>query len=111
SGGGGRPSAGTEGAPSRGLCHSFAGGARVLMGDGTGQAIGQGRGGGKIAGSVPGRAGDEVHAVQEGIVTRTGHHLRHGPGAPTLACVSRARRGGGGCGRRLPRGGSGWGPR
>jgi pretoxin HINT domain-containing protein len=73
--GGGRaeePSAGTEEATPA-TCHSFAGGTRVLMADGSAKPIGQVRVGDRVADSVPGDGRLQVHTVQRVIVTTTDH--------------------------------------
>lgn len=73
--GGDEPVAGTE-EDAGGSCtvpHSFTGGTRVLMADGTSKPIDQVRAGDKIADSVPGQKGTQVHTVSKVIVTKTDH--------------------------------------
>ncbi|MEU2286011.1 LamG-like jellyroll fold domain-containing protein [Streptomyces sp. NPDC013178] len=53
--------------------HSFSGSTRVLMADGTTKAIDHVQVGDKIANSVPGATGTQVHEVTDVIVTHTDH--------------------------------------
>lgn len=60
------------GCPTR-VPHSFTGGTRVLMADGTAKAIDQIKVGDTVANAVPGAVGTQAHKVTAVIVTKTDH--------------------------------------